>query len=115
AGMIPGLGLSTGWGAGLGAALGLLSDRRAKENIRRVGETDSGLPVYVYNYKGDPVEHMGVMADEAEEKFPEAVYEGADGYKRVICGRLQCSEQGLSLQVSWAFSQWKSRADCSMV
>jgi hypothetical protein len=66
-GALAGLGgISAGGGAGLGALLGLLSDRRAKENIRRVGQTDSGIPVYIYNYIGNPVQHMGVMADEVD-------------------------------------------------
>jgi hypothetical protein len=67
-----------GIGSSLGAAaslIGVLSDRRAKENIKRVGETDSGLPVYTYNYIGHPQTHMGVMAQEVEKVIPEAVHE----------------------------------------
>jgi hypothetical protein len=43
-----------------------ISDERAKEDVRRVGKTDSGQPIYTYKYKGDPsgVTHMGVMAQE---------------------------------------------------
>jgi hypothetical protein len=58
---------------GMGAAL--LSDKRAKENIRKVGKTDDGLTVYTYNYKGDPKTHMGVMAQEAKKEQPGAVRE----------------------------------------
>jgi hypothetical protein len=58
------------------------SDRRLKTNIKKVGMTDAGLPVYTYKYKGDDVTHMGVMAQEVEEVFPEAVEE-INGFKAV--------------------------------
>jgi hypothetical protein len=60
----------------LGGALGsawIMSDVRVKEGIRRVGQTDQGLPVYTYRYKGRPETHMGVLAQEAREFHPEAV------------------------------------------
>lgn len=49
------------------------SDRRLKEDIKRVGETDDGLGVYTYKYKGSPVTQMGVMAQEVEKVKPDAV------------------------------------------
>lgn len=58
------------------------SDRRLKTDIKKVGVTDSGLPVYTYKYKGDNVTHMGVMAQDVEETFPEAVTE-INGFKAV--------------------------------
>lgn len=58
------------------------SDRRLKTDIKKVGVTDSGLPVYTYKYKGDNVTHMGVMAQDVEEAFPEAVTE-INGFKAV--------------------------------
>lgn len=60
-----------------------MSDERAKENIREVGELDNGLPVYLFNYKGSPTPQIGLMAQDVEKKKPGAVAEGADGYKRV--------------------------------
>ena len=46
------------------SGIGLLSDRRAKVDIKRVGTTDGGVPVYTYRYAyGGPV-HMGVMAQD---------------------------------------------------
>lgn len=53
----------------------LLSDRRAKEDIKKVGTAKNGLPIYSFRYKGDPqkVTHIGFMADEVEKKHPEAV------------------------------------------
>jgi hypothetical protein len=49
------------------------SDRRLKEDIRRIGKTDGGLPVYIYRYKGGNQLHMGVMAQEVAELQPKAV------------------------------------------
>lgn len=69
-------------GFGLQAAPLLFSDRRLKENIRRVGSTDSGLGVYTYTYKGSDRVEMGVMAQEVEEIRPEAVRD-VNGYKAV--------------------------------
>lgn len=77
-------GLSAGGGAGIGALLGLLSDDRTKENKRRVGFTDNGIPIYTYNYIGDPVTRMGVMSSDVREKIPDAVYRHPDGYDRVF-------------------------------
>ena len=53
----------------------LLSDRRAKEDIKVIGKAKNGLPIYTFKYKGDPdkVTHIGFMADEVEKKHPEAV------------------------------------------
>lgn len=74
-------GLSSLGGAGIMAYA--LSDERAKENVREVGELDNGLPVYLFNYKGSPTHQIGLMAQDVEKKKPSAVTEGADGYKRV--------------------------------
>ncbi|MCG7492464.1 tail fiber domain-containing protein [Thalassobius sp. Cn5-15] len=71
-----------------GIAGAALSDRRAKTDIRRVGKTDGGLPVYVYRYKGDSTMQMGVMAQEAQDKFPEAVVERPDGLLAVNYGEI---------------------------
>lgn len=62
----------------------LFSDRDLKENIRRVGQTDSGIPVYTYNYKGSEITHMGVMADEV----PHAVTGEINGFKTVDYARV---------------------------
>ena len=75
---------------GLGSALGsawIGSDIRIKENIRRVGTLDNGLPVYTFTYKsGGPV-HMGVMAQDVEKVNPSAVKE-IGGIKHVDYGRI---------------------------
>jgi hypothetical protein len=73
---------SLGQAAGAAGTLAMLSDRRLKTDIKKVGMTDVGLPVYTYKYKGNDVTHMGVMAQEVEEVFPEAVEE-INGFKAV--------------------------------
>ena len=93
-GYMPWLMQSGGGGAGAGGGGGgayspVLSDRRMKENIKRIGKTDAGLPVYVFNYKGQHEICMGVMSDEVIEKFPEAVIRGEDGFDRVNYGVLE--------------------------
>ena len=61
---------------------GLFSDRRLKENVKQVGKTNDGLPIYTYNYKGDDKTQMGLMAQDVEKKKPEAVGLAA-GFKTV--------------------------------
>ena len=60
------------------------SDRRLKHDVKRIGETDKGLPIYSFKYKDDPEEQtrIGFMADEVEKRHPEDVGL-AGGYKTV--------------------------------
>jgi hypothetical protein len=72
--------------SGLGglANIGMMfSDRRLKRNVVAVGRTDAGLPVYTFRYWWSPKVHLGVMADEAREMFPEAVRKHWTGYLMV--------------------------------
>lgn len=77
-----------GDGAKAAASAGMMSDRRLKTDIKKVGKTDSGLPVYTYKYKGDNVVHMGVMAQDVEKVTPEAVEE-IGGFKAVNYGLIK--------------------------
>lgn len=63
----------------LGTGLSLFSDRRLKTDIRRVGTTDGGTPVYTYRYGGKGPFHMGVMAQDV----PEAATMHESGYLMV--------------------------------
>jgi hypothetical protein len=72
--MLPGL---------IGTAAMFLSDRRAKTDIRRVGTAANGLPLYRFRFRLEPVERVGVMADEVEAVRPDAVLEGPGGFKMV--------------------------------
>jgi hypothetical protein len=77
-----------------GAAL--MSDIRAKENIKAIGVMDNGLTLYSFEYidevKSHPLAgegiHVGVMAQEVEQVFPYAVKTLDDGYKVVDYGLL---------------------------
>ena len=71
-------------GGGFGAVLGL-SDRRIKENIEEVGvDQRTALTLYEFNYKGDTSRRFrGVMADEVELVYPDAVEDTDIGFKAV--------------------------------
>jgi hypothetical protein len=65
-----------------GAAGGILggvaafSDPRLKDNVEKVGNDEkTGLNLYEFNYKWDERRFVGVMADEVQELYPEAVGE----------------------------------------
>jgi hypothetical protein len=64
------------------------SDRRLKENIEEVAvDQRTALPLYEFNYVkefSDPnVRYRGVMADDVELVYPEAVTETDLGFKAV--------------------------------
>lgn len=73
------------------------SDRRLKHDIKRIGKTDEGMPIYTFKYKGDDSEqtHVGFMADEVEKHHPDAVgVDPASGYKTVDYERATKAEGG---------------------
>ena len=74
-----------GAGAQMGAAwLGKTSDRRLKADIVLVGKDErTGLNLYEFRYVNGDKRFRGVMADEVEVLYPEAVFTMPDGYKAV--------------------------------
>jgi hypothetical protein len=80
---------------GLGGAA-LMSDIRTKENIKQIHWLPNGLPVYEYEYKPEFKDHplaghgkfVGVMAQEVEQMYPQAVVNLDNGYKAVNYGLL---------------------------
>lgn len=72
-------------GSMLGGLGGLftLSDERAKTDTDKIGETDDGMGIYSYRYKGQPQKQIGLMAQEVQKKKPQAVRKGVDGLLRV--------------------------------
>ena len=67
------------------AGIGLFSDRRLKTDIRRVGQTDEGTPIYTYRYVwGGPVQ-MGVMAQDV----PDAAVMTPSGFLAVDYGEVR--------------------------
>jgi hypothetical protein len=67
----------------------IVSERRLKEDIARIGTHPSGIGLYLFNYKQhyrDAHGHgrrFGVMVDEVELVLPAAVSIGAHGYSQV--------------------------------
>ena len=59
-------------GGTLGSAA-IMSDERTKTDVKKVGKTDDGQPIYKFRYKsGGPIQ-MGLMAQDVEKKKPGAV------------------------------------------
>lgn len=74
---------------GIGKAGGMaafFSDRRLKSDIKCIGTTAHGLPLYEYTIFGR--RDHGVMADEVERVMPEAVMTHSSGFKMVDYGML---------------------------
>jgi hypothetical protein len=64
------------------------SDRRFKENIRRIGTLANGLATYAFNYIGDKVQRFGVMAQEVLGIIPDAVVYDKNGFMYVDYGKV---------------------------
>ena len=72
------------------AQAAMASDVRLKEDIRRVGMTDAGLPIYTFRYKGEPRTYMGVMAQDVAKAQPHALGPLLDGeYMTVNYGEVR--------------------------
>lgn len=59
-------------GLGLGVGAIAASDIRVKKDINKIGEYKN-LPVYMFKYIWDDEYHIGFMAQEVQEVYPEAV------------------------------------------
>jgi len=70
------------------ATANMFSDRRLKTHIKPVGMLSSGLPLYRYRYRWENTDRVGVMADEAEQVFPDAVRTHQSGFKVVNYGKI---------------------------
>jgi hypothetical protein len=77
---------SSGFGSFLGslgaAAIKQWSDRRLKTDIVKLGELPDNIGVYAFTYIESGNRDVGVMADEVEKVYPDAVSE-VRGYKMV--------------------------------
>lgn len=63
-----------------------LSDRRAKKDVERIGETPDDLGVYRFRYKGESERvprRVGLMAQDVMKKKPQAVVRRPDGMMMV--------------------------------
>ncbi len=76
-----------GWAMkGFPGAAALLSDRRTKQDIERIGDDPRGWGVYRFRYRpevGEEGWRLGYMADEVEAVRPEAVMLHPSGFKMV--------------------------------
>lgn len=81
-------GSSGGIGSGISGLASMFSDERLKQDIRRVGQTDEGLPVYSYRYIGESTVHMGVMAQDVANSQPHALGPVIGGYMTVNYGEV---------------------------
>jgi hypothetical protein len=66
-----------------GSPFGGLSDIRAKEDVKELARLDNGLKLYSFSYKQGGPPQIGFMAQEVEGLYPEAVWTGDDGLKRI--------------------------------
>lgn len=71
---------------GAGASIYTASDRGVKEDVKRVGKTDDGQPIYRFRYKSGGPMQMGLMAQDVEKTNPKAV-KTIGGVKMVDYGR----------------------------
>ena len=79
-----------------GAGIMAMSDIRTKENIVAIGTLPNGLPFYQFEYKPEFKDHplaghgthTGVIAQEVEVMYPNAVTTLDNGYKAVDYGQL---------------------------
>lgn len=74
---------------GAAAAPWLLSDRRAKTDIKKIGMMGQGLPLYEYRYKGDDQQQVGPMAQDVAKVMPDAVRTRPDGLKEINVPKLR--------------------------
>ena len=56
------------------------SSRLLKENIFKLGKSSEGHNVYKFNYKNNPTNYIGVIAEEVQKIKPEAVFKMANGF-----------------------------------
>lgn len=76
----------SGW---LASALPMLamSDEHVKENIKEIGETHDGQPLYSYTYIGEDLPRVGLLAQDVEKRDPGAVHDIGGGLKAVDYNR----------------------------
>lgn len=70
----------------LGGSLGsawIMSDKRLKKSIKKIGKTPSGFNVYEFKYIGGGIKQKGLMAQEIELIIPDAVIVMPNGFKAV--------------------------------
>lgn len=62
-------------GAGIGAVGSILSDEIIKDDLVKISETGSGIPIYAYTRKDTGERMIGVLAQDVQEVHPGLVYD----------------------------------------
>lgn len=75
--------------AAIGSNAAMASDVRLKTDIREVGATHEGLPLYSFRYGGEGPFYIGPMAHEVEKAQPGAMGPDIHGFKTVYYGELR--------------------------
>lgn len=83
---------SAGWLAPMLA----MSDERVKEDIQPIGETHDGQTLYSYNYIGEDLPRVGLLAQEVERRDPGAVID-IGGLKAVDYNRALAKSREIGL------------------
>jgi Chaperone of endosialidase len=79
---------------------GFFSDIELKENIAEVGRLEDGTPVFSYNMIGDPRTQIGLIAQDVEQRVPEAVsVDPVSGFKVVDYERATRRARGLAATI----------------
>ena len=61
----------------------LPSDTRLKTDIKDIGRTHDNQPIYSYRLKGSPTPQIGMLADQVQQRTPDAVATDSAGFKHV--------------------------------
>jgi len=81
------LGMQYGAGAANPGLSSMFSDRRLKKNVARLGTRSDGLGVYEFEYIWGGGRHIGLMAQEVVNIYPDAIGE-SHGYMTVDYGKV---------------------------
>lgn len=81
------LGMQYGSGAANPGLSSMFSDRRLKKNVARLGTRSDGLGVYEFEYIWGGGRHIGLMAQEVVNIYPDAIGE-SHGYMTVDYGKV---------------------------
>lgn len=74
--------------AGTAASMLMMSDRRLKWDIKRIGKLANGLATYAFKYIGSTAQQFGVMAQDVLNVLPDAVGVAPNGYMFVDYGKV---------------------------
>jgi len=76
------------WAGEVNDPVFLVSDRRLKQEIRRLDTLPNGLPLYAFRYIWGGPTYVGVMAQDVIAVLADAVLRAADGFYRVDYARV---------------------------